>query len=192
MPAKYRIISLCVVQWGSEIRPFEIWDLNNELVSYLNGLEQFIPWMVHYSSHVLSSKLIVHYLNGKKFGNRTKLLPWSLIEWSGQFNYLPSEYWISKIRYSDKFAFRMFPIQIPVVLRHSASGVECRSKCQTFEYQIHLVWFSNSLTIWMQSCAVFKIEKWSHDWFAIQKLDLDLELNSQSEVCTLFRLIGNF
>ena len=43
MPAKYRIISLCVVQWGSEIRPFEIWDLNNELVSYLNGLEQFIP-----------------------------------------------------------------------------------------------------------------------------------------------------
>ena len=36
MPAKYRIISWSiqaksVVQWGSEIRPFEIWDLNNQL-----------------------------------------------------------------------------------------------------------------------------------------------------------------
>ena len=45
-------------------------DLNSELVQYLNGPKQFIHQMVHYSSHVLNSELIVHYLNGKKLGNQ--------------------------------------------------------------------------------------------------------------------------
>ena len=44
-------------------------DLNSKFIWYLNGQKQFIPWMVCYSSHVLNSKLIVHYLNSTKSGN---------------------------------------------------------------------------------------------------------------------------
>ena len=43
-------------------------DLNRDLVRYSNGPKQFVPRMVHYSGHVLNSKLIVRFLNGKKFG----------------------------------------------------------------------------------------------------------------------------
>ena len=45
-------------------------DLNSKLVWYKNGPKQFVHQMVGFTSHVLNSKLIVRYLNGKKFGNQ--------------------------------------------------------------------------------------------------------------------------
>ena len=45
-------------------------DLISELVWYSNGPKQFVPQMICYSSHVVNSKLIVCYLNGKNFCNQ--------------------------------------------------------------------------------------------------------------------------
>ena len=44
--------------------------MNRKLVQNSNGPKQFVRQMVRYSSHVLNSKLMVCYLNGKKMGNR--------------------------------------------------------------------------------------------------------------------------
>ena len=66
------------------------WNLNSKLVRYSNGPKQFLRWMLRYLSHVLNSKLIVHFWNGKKFSNRgiwlPNFLPWWLIKWSGPYD----------------------------------------------------------------------------------------------------------
>ena len=45
-------------------------DLISDIVRSSNGPKQFVPQMICYSSHVVNSKLIVCYLNGKHFGNQ--------------------------------------------------------------------------------------------------------------------------
>ena len=49
-------------------------DMNSKLVRYLNGPKQFVPSMVHYSSHILNSEPIVPYSNGNNLATKWHLV----------------------------------------------------------------------------------------------------------------------
>ena len=74
--------------------------------------------MVHYSSHVLNSELIVRYSNGKKFVNRMAFGYQNFYNGcqsnglDHSFSYCLNTEQV-KVRYLDKFTIQIFVIQIP-------------------------------------------------------------------------------
>ena len=102
------------------------WDLNSKLVWKSNGPKQFAPWMIHYSSHVLNSKLISHIRMVKSLVTKwhlvTKLFPiianqmvlTKLLQKSinGHYHLNTKQ---ANICFSDMFAIQVFTIQIPTV-----------------------------------------------------------------------------